>query len=96
KSLKGGLSNPERAYVFLDHSAPSPQSALSSIQKNLRQFAMRTGCKLVDINGHLLRGCLHEDKTFRKQCGHLAGKELLSVEEINEKKGNNNKQGLLR
>lgn len=54
---------------------------------------MRTGCKLVDINGHLLRGCLHEDKTFRRRCGHLAGKELLSVEEINEKKGNNNKQG---
>ena len=46
----GQIAKPNRTFVFLDHSAPSPNSALSNVQKNLREFTKASGCRLFDIN----------------------------------------------
>jgi len=44
-----GLSNPARAILFIDHAAPSPNSALSNDHILLRDFAGRYGCLLSDV-----------------------------------------------
>ncbi|MBW1691181.1 MAG: hypothetical protein JRF35_12975 [Deltaproteobacteria bacterium] len=43
------IAKPEAAFVFFDHAAPSPASAISNNHKSLRDFAQRTGCRLFDI-----------------------------------------------
>jgi 3-isopropylmalate/(R)-2-methylmalate dehydratase large subunit len=42
-------ADPGKTIVFLDHAAPSPQSALSNDHIFLRQFAAQTGVKLSDV-----------------------------------------------
>ncbi len=42
-------AQPEKTILFIDHAAPSPQSALSNDQMFLRQFARQTGVKLSDV-----------------------------------------------
>ena len=41
-----GLANPERTVLFIDHAAPSPNSALSNDHILLRDFAKQSGCIL--------------------------------------------------
>lgn len=57
----GRLKAPQRAIVFLDHSAPSPQRALSNVQKSLREFAKRNGCRLYDINAGICHQIMAAD-----------------------------------
>ncbi len=40
------VANPQKTILFIDHAAPSPQSALSNDHMFLRQFAEQTGVKL--------------------------------------------------
>ena len=50
--LESGIkdpANPEKTILFMDHAAPSPQSALSNDHMFLRQFAAQTGVKLSDV-----------------------------------------------
>jgi 3-isopropylmalate/(R)-2-methylmalate dehydratase large subunit len=42
-------AQPEKTILFIDHAAPSPQSALSNDQIFLRQFARQTGVKLSEV-----------------------------------------------
>ncbi len=48
-SGSGGVNNPERTFIFLDHAAPSPRQELSNTHKALREFAKRTGVRLSEI-----------------------------------------------
>lgn len=43
------LVNPERTILFIDHAAPSPNSALSHDHTLLRDFARQHGCIISDI-----------------------------------------------
>ena len=43
------VAKPDRTFVFLDHSAPSPDRGISNSQKRLRDFAVQTGCHLFDV-----------------------------------------------
>ena len=61
KISAGRLAHPERTFVFLDHSAPSPQSALSNVQKGLRRFARLTGSRLYDINAGICHQIMAAD-----------------------------------
>jgi 3-isopropylmalate/(R)-2-methylmalate dehydratase large subunit len=50
--LDSGIKNPaqpDKTILFMDHAAPSPQSALSNDHKFLRQFAEKSGVKLSDV-----------------------------------------------
>jgi 3-isopropylmalate/(R)-2-methylmalate dehydratase large subunit len=50
--LESGIKDPanrEKTILFMDHAAPSPQSALSNDHIFLRQFAAQTGVKLSDV-----------------------------------------------
>jgi 3-isopropylmalate/(R)-2-methylmalate dehydratase large subunit len=50
--LQSGIkepAQPEKTILFMDHAAPSPQSALSNDHLFLRQFASQTGVKLSDV-----------------------------------------------
>jgi len=50
--LQSGIkkpAQPEKTILFMDHAAPSPQSALSNDHIFLRQFARDTGVKLSDV-----------------------------------------------
>ena len=50
--LQSGIKQPanrEKTILFMDHAAPSPQSALSNDHMFLRQFARQTGVKLSDV-----------------------------------------------
>jgi 3-isopropylmalate/(R)-2-methylmalate dehydratase large subunit len=42
-------AQPDKTILFMDHAAPSPQSALSNDHMFLRQFAERSGVKLSDV-----------------------------------------------
>jgi 3-isopropylmalate/(R)-2-methylmalate dehydratase large subunit len=42
-------AQPDKTVLFIDHAAPSPQSALSNDQIFLRQFAKQSGARLSDI-----------------------------------------------
>ncbi len=42
-------AQPDKTILFLDHAAPSPQSALSNDHVFLRQFARQSGVKLSDV-----------------------------------------------
>ncbi len=42
------LANPERTILFIDHAAPSPNSALSNDHILLRDFSRQSGCILSD------------------------------------------------
>jgi 3-isopropylmalate/(R)-2-methylmalate dehydratase large subunit len=44
-----GLVNPQRTVLFLDHAAPSPNSALSNDHILLRDFARQNGCIMSDV-----------------------------------------------
>jgi 3-isopropylmalate/(R)-2-methylmalate dehydratase large subunit len=62
EDINGGrLKAPDRASIFLDHSAPSPQTALSNVQKSLREFSKKTGCKLFDINAGICHQIMAAD-----------------------------------
>ncbi len=56
-----GLAKPEGSYVFLDHCALSPQRSLSNVQKDLRRFAERVGCKLFDVNAGVSHQIIADD-----------------------------------
>ncbi len=43
------VHDPDRAIVFIDHSAPSPRKELSNDHIKLRRFAEQTGCVLSEI-----------------------------------------------
>jgi len=45
----GRIAKPDKTFIFLDHSAPSPAKEISNSQKRLRDFAARTGCHLFDV-----------------------------------------------
>jgi len=45
------LANPQRTVLFLDHAAPSPNSALSNDHLLLREFAEETGSIISDVGG---------------------------------------------
>jgi len=45
------LHDPERAIIFIDHSAPSPRKELSNDHIKLRAFAEKTGCILSEVGG---------------------------------------------
>ena len=45
----GKVANPARTFLFFDHAAPSPGSALSNDHQLLRQFAEQTGVNLSDV-----------------------------------------------
>jgi 3-isopropylmalate/(R)-2-methylmalate dehydratase large subunit len=50
--LQSGIkkpAQPEKTILFMDHAAPSPQSALSNDHMFIRQFARETGVKLSDV-----------------------------------------------
>src|SRR5664280_1996818 len=50
--LDSGIKNPaqpDKTILFMDHAAPSPQSALSNDHMFLRQFAAQSGVKLSDV-----------------------------------------------
>jgi len=50
--LESGIKNPaqpEKNILFMDHAAPSPQSALSNDHIFLRQFAAQSGVNLSDV-----------------------------------------------
>jgi 3-isopropylmalate/(R)-2-methylmalate dehydratase large subunit len=50
--LQSGIKNPaqpDKTILFMDHAAPSPQSALSNDHMFLRQFAEQSGVKLSDV-----------------------------------------------
>lgn len=50
--LDSGIKNPaqpDKTILFMDHAAPSPQSALSNDHMFLRQFAEKSGVKLSDV-----------------------------------------------
>jgi 3-isopropylmalate/(R)-2-methylmalate dehydratase large subunit len=55
------LKFPDRTFVFLDHSAPSPQAAISNVQKSLREFSKQTGCTLFDINAGICHQIMAAD-----------------------------------
>lgn len=62
KEITGeGLAKLEGAYLFLDHCAPSPHSSLSNVQKDLRSFAERVGCKVFDINAGVSHQIMADD-----------------------------------
>jgi 3-isopropylmalate/(R)-2-methylmalate dehydratase large subunit len=42
-------ANPGKTILFMDHAAPSPQSALSDDHRFMRQFAEQTGVSLSDV-----------------------------------------------
>jgi 3-isopropylmalate/(R)-2-methylmalate dehydratase large subunit len=42
-------AQPDKTILFMDHAAPSPQSALSNDHMFLRQFAEKSGVKLSDV-----------------------------------------------
>ena len=42
-------AQPDKTILFIDHAAPSPQSALSNDHMFLRQFAEQAGVKLSDV-----------------------------------------------
>lgn len=42
--------NPKKTILFIDHAAPSPRKELSNAHISLRDFAIRTGAVLSDIN----------------------------------------------
>ena len=49
--LESGIKNPahpDKTILFIDHAAPSPQSALSNDHMFLREFAAKSGVKLSD------------------------------------------------
>lgn len=41
--------NPDHVVLFLDHAAPSPKKELSNDHNTLRDFAQKTGAKVVDV-----------------------------------------------
>ncbi|OGP75626.1 MAG: 3-isopropylmalate dehydratase large subunit [Deltaproteobacteria bacterium RBG_16_49_23] len=41
--------NPEKTIFFLDHASPSPKFELSNDHTFLRDFALKTGCKISDV-----------------------------------------------
>jgi 3-isopropylmalate/(R)-2-methylmalate dehydratase large subunit len=50
--LESGIKNPaqpDKTILFMDHAAPSPQSALSNDHLFLRKFARESGVKLSDV-----------------------------------------------
>ncbi len=51
-----GLKDPQRTLLFIDHAAPSPNSALSNDHMLLRGFACEHGCVISDVGG----GVCHE------------------------------------
>jgi len=62
EDINGGrLKAMDRTFVFLDHCAPSPQKALSNVQKSLREFSKRTRCKLYDINAGICHQIMAAD-----------------------------------
>ncbi len=53
--------NPDHVIIFLDHASPSPKKELSNDHKTLRQFAEKTGAKIVDIGGGISHQIMAEN-----------------------------------
>jgi 3-isopropylmalate/(R)-2-methylmalate dehydratase large subunit len=63
------IARPTGTFVFLDHSAPSPDRSISNNQKKLREFARQTGSTLYDIGD----GICHEIMA----AGHIAPGDIV-------------------
>jgi 3-isopropylmalate/(R)-2-methylmalate dehydratase large subunit len=57
----GKLANARCTAIFLDHAAPSPNSALANDHIFLRDFARQTGCIISDIGGGVCHQRVVED-----------------------------------
>ena len=54
-------AKPERTVLFIDHAAPSPRKELSNAHKILRDFAVKTGAVLSDVNEGVCHQRMVED-----------------------------------
>jgi 3-isopropylmalate/(R)-2-methylmalate dehydratase large subunit len=70
-------AQPEKTILFMDHAAPSPQSALSNDHLFLRQFANQTGVKLSDVG----EGVCHQivAESYAKPCDVIVGADSHTV-----------------
>jgi 3-isopropylmalate/(R)-2-methylmalate dehydratase large subunit len=55
------VAHPERTSIYLDHLAPSPKFEQSNDHKRLREFAERTGVRLVDVGGGISHHVILEE-----------------------------------
>ncbi|MFQ5894436.1 MAG: 3-isopropylmalate dehydratase large subunit [Nitrospinota bacterium] len=64
RKMKGKdyVMHPQRAFLTIDHTGPSPRADLSNLQVHMRQFAKNTGAILADVGegiSHVLLGENH-------------------------------------